>query len=276
MRSSWWRMVVAMWTLLLVACQQEEAPPSRQPPQQAPRVVKKKVADTTPPQIDDGPTATPPPKKEEDIPSDSALGKTLVFFQREPREEQRELKVQELLSTMNDKDVEVCRKALLTGEAMKCRASISLLVGYYVNKAQSDKVDDIYQQFFSRCDPRAQDPRDWVTHARSLLMGGNFQRALSQVNEAEKRAPNLPRGVELQSFQADVLEVRARAFEGMFKGAVANFEESATVRLYWSQANQNWTAYRNLFQDKATESPDAAGRVGLAEEHLSWLADQSL
>lgn len=270
-------MVVLALLLALVACKKEEEPPPvRQPPRQPPRVVtRQEVKEATPPPP---PAAEPTPtvKKEDEIPPNSVMALALAYFAREPREKLREAKVQELLASTREEDVEIIRKALITGEAEKCRVAISLLVGYYVSKNQLDKVDEAYQRFFSRCDPKAQDPRDWLAHSRSLLLANLPQRALTQVGEAEKRAPKLPRGVDLNAFQAEILEVKGRSYEGLFRDAVANFEEGAVVRNYWTQANLNWSNYKGLFLEASDQSTEAAARVKLAEEHLSWLADQQL
>ena len=261
----------------LFGCQDDdEPPPVRQPPRQPPRVVKRKTVEATPPPEIQLEEATPTLKKGPDIPSDSVMARALAYFSREPKENLRELKIQELLASTREDDVEVIRRALLTGDGEMCRPAIALLVGYYSSKAQLDKVDDAYQRFFGRCDPRAQDPRDWIAHSRSLLLGGLPQRALAQVNEAEKRAPQLPRGIDLQTFQAEVLEIRARSYEGLFKDSVSNFAEGAVVRNYWTQANINWNNYKGLFEEASEESNEAQARVKLAEEHLSWLEDQQI
>lgn len=253
-----------------------EPPPVRKPPRQPPRVVKRKKVESTPPPEIELSTPSPTPNKLEELPTDSVMARALAYFARELREEPRELKIQEFLANTREEDLEIIRRALLTGDGERCRVAISLLVGYYTSKGQLDKVDDAYQRFFNRCDPRAQDPRDWLVHSRSLLLANLPRRALTQVNEAEKRAPNLPKGVDMVSFQAEILEVRARCYEGLFRSAISNFEENAVVRNYWLQANQNWVAYRGLFEDAVNESNEAAGRVELAKEHLSWLQDQQL
>lgn len=278
MFATWTRkLVIFVGLVFLVSCiSKEEEPPIRQPPKQPPRVVKRREIEETPLPTPVFVQPTPTVAKLEEIPVDSVMARALGYFQREPREDLRELKVQELLASTREEDLEIIRKALLTGEGERCRAAISLLVGYYVSKGQLDKVDEAYQRFFSQCDPRAQDPRDWIAHSRSLLLAGLPQRALTQVNEAEKRAPKLPRGVDLMTFQAEILEIKARSFEGLFKTAVANFEEGTVVRNYWTQANINWRNYKALFEESTEESSEAAARVKLADEHISWLEDQQL
>ena len=271
------RLAVPIAFSVMVSCSpKEEEPPIRQPPRQPPRVVKRKAIEETPPPAPELETASPTPKKLEEIPVDSVMARALNYFQRNPDENLRELKINELLGSTREEDLEIIRKALLTGEAQRCRAAISLLVGYYVSKDQLDKVDEAYQRFFGRCDPAAQDPRDWVAHSRSLLLAGLPQRALTQVNEAEKQAPRLPRGVDLMTFQAEILEIKARSYEGLFKSSVTNFEEGTVVRNHWTNANINWTNYKGLFEEAAEDSADAAARVKLAEEHISWLEDQQL
>lgn len=273
-RSSIHALLLANSITVLTGCSdmglfQEEQPPNR------PRILNrpewatkesladtKEVVDTSVP-VD----ITPSPTPTEELLS-GAVAKLVDKYRHTERALERQRALELIMPDVTEKDLAEANKAIQLGRRLEAEVGIAILVAWYTNSKEWQKIEDTYKQAFQAVPELRFDPSHLIEFSWATMKLGQFQKALDRASDAERNFANLASGQDTVRHRARVIECRAWSAEGLFRDAVARGDDEA-VALQKQRAIQEWEAFKTLIESYPTKDKEMTAKLTLADDHIA-------